>query len=117
MWLQILEKFINESENGVILLSFGSVSKSNIVDAKLRNVFIETFRCLRQKVIWKFEENLKNISENVLISDWIPQRDILGVFKKSVTKHLFSMNWKSTEYKLNKSRGYQQNKNEVPKNI
>lgn len=75
----MLEKFINESENGVILLSLGSISKSNIYDTKLRHVFRETFRCLQQRVIWKFEENIENISENVLIRDWIPQRDILGM--------------------------------------
>lgn len=80
----MLEKFINESENGVILLSFGSVSKSNVIDATIRDVFRETFRYLRQRVIWKFEENVENVSENVLISDWIPQRDILGnhLFRK-----------------------------------
>lgn len=80
----MLEKFINESENGVVLLSFGCISKSNVVDAKLRNIFQETFRCLRQRVIWKFEENIENISENVLISDWIPQRDVLGRFLYSL---------------------------------
>ncbi|KAK7573741.1 hypothetical protein V9T40_010932 [Parthenolecanium corni] len=75
---QMIEKFINESENGVILLSFGSIANSNVIDSRLRNIFRDTFSCIQQRVIWKFDKNIERISENVLVSDWIPQSDILA---------------------------------------
>ena len=40
---------------------------------------LTAFSKLKQRVIWKFEkEDLPNIPENVLISKWLPQSDILG---------------------------------------
>lgn len=43
------------------------------------NAFIETFRSLKQKVLWKFEnETIKNLPSNVMIRKWLPQSDILA---------------------------------------
>lgn len=43
------------------------------------NAFIETFRSLKQKVLWKFEnETIKNLPPNVMIRQWLPQNDILA---------------------------------------
>lgn len=41
--------------------------------------FIETFRLLKQKVLWKFEnETIQNLPSNVMIRKWLPQNDILA---------------------------------------
>lgn len=38
----------------------------------------DTFRKLKQRVVWKFEdESISNLPENVLIRKWLPQIDIL----------------------------------------
>lgn len=43
------------------------------------NAFIETFRLLKQKVLWKFEnETLPNMPSNVMIRKWLPQNDVLA---------------------------------------
>ena len=44
-----------------------------------RNAFLKVFSQLKEKVIWKFEnETLIDKPDNVMISSWIPQRDILA---------------------------------------
>lgn len=46
---------------------------------KLLYVFTDTFRLLKQRVIWKFEEeSIPNLPDNVLIRKWLPQTDILA---------------------------------------
>lgn len=41
-------------------------------------VFLEKFRSLKQKVLWKFETDLPNLPKNVKIDKWLPQDDILA---------------------------------------
>ena len=45
-----------------------------------RNMFMEAFSKLDQRILWKFEADLKDISKNVMISKWLPQQDILGEY-------------------------------------
>ncbi|CAG7786008.1 unnamed protein product, partial [Allacma fusca] len=40
--------------------------------------FLSAFSKMKQRVIWKFEGDLKNLPANVKISKWLPQQDILG---------------------------------------
>lgn len=41
--------------------------------------YIETFRQLKQKVLWKFEnDTIPNLPSNVMIRKWLPQNDILA---------------------------------------
>lgn len=42
-------------------------------------LFLDTFGKLKQKIIWKFDdESIPNLPENVLIRKWLPQMDILA---------------------------------------
>lgn len=44
-----------------------------------RRIFIEAFSDLPQRVLWKWEDdNLPGKPENVMISKWLPQQDVLG---------------------------------------
>ena len=43
-----------------------------------REAFLAAFASIPQRVIWKFEKPIENAPKNVMISKWIPQRDILG---------------------------------------
>ncbi|KAH8243318.1 hypothetical protein KR032_006516 [Drosophila birchii] len=74
-----IEKFLNESEHGVIYFSMGSNLKSkDLPPAKVQEI-LKAFRGLKQRVLWKFEqEDLPNKPDNVYISDWFPQTDILA---------------------------------------
>lgn len=43
------------------------------------HLFTATFGKLKQRVIWKFEDdNLDNLPPNVLVRKWLPQNDILA---------------------------------------
>lgn len=41
--------------------------------------FVESFRGLKQKVIWKYEnDSIVNLPKNVMVRKWLPQSDILA---------------------------------------
>lgn len=48
----------------------------------MKKIFKETFAEIPQAVIWKFEEQVEGLSDNVMVSSWVPQREILGLYKK-----------------------------------
>lgn len=76
-----MENFINESEHGVIYFSMGSLCKTETMpEAKLR-AFLNAFSRLPQRVLWKWgNEVFPGKTDNIFISKWMPQRDILGRF-------------------------------------
>lgn len=76
--LQDLQKFIDEAKHGVVVFSLGSIAKSNTMTAEIRAAFQDAFAEIPQRVIWKFDDTIENLSNNVLLMKWMPQRDILG---------------------------------------
>ncbi|EDV93635.1 GH18168 [Drosophila grimshawi] len=71
--------FIQGAQHGVIYFSLGSYIKSSSLPLEMREALVETLRNLKQRVLWKFEElNLPGKPDNVFISDWFPQDDILA---------------------------------------
>ncbi len=75
-----LEDFMaSGKEHGVIYVSFGSVLKAKEMTEERRKMFIKVFGSLKQKVIWKWEtEQMDDKPDNVMLSKWLPQQDILG---------------------------------------
>ena len=78
------EAFVNESgDAGFIIVSFGSILKGSNMPSDIQKIFLATFGRLRQKVIWKWEddvtknENIK-IPSNIKLMSWLPQQDLLG---------------------------------------
>ncbi|XP_064112836.1 UDP-glycosyltransferase UGT5-like isoform X1 [Macrobrachium nipponense] len=63
---------------GVIYFSLGSITEGKTLPIKYRNMFIEAFSKLSQRILWKFEKDLGAIPENIMIRPWLPQQDILG---------------------------------------
>lgn len=54
------------------------------------------FGNLKVTVIWKYEEDLKNVPKNVHILKWAPQTSILGKYFFSLQKlKYFMQNWSS----------------------
>jgi len=44
-----------------------------------RQVFLKVFSRLKQRVLWKWESEMNDtIPENVKLSKWVPQQDVLG---------------------------------------
>ncbi|XP_069945338.1 UDP-glucosyltransferase 2-like isoform X2 [Cherax quadricarinatus] len=65
-------------EVGVVYFSLGSITSGHAMPTKYLNLFIEAFRRLEQRVIWKYEGDLPGLSDNVLTKPWLPQQDILS---------------------------------------
>ena len=56
--------------------------RSQTMPLHVRKMFLEAFRKLPQRVLWKWEaDELVDKPDNVMIKKWIPQRDILGRFR------------------------------------
>lgn len=68
---------MDESENGVIYFSMGTVIKANTMPNEMKVGLLKVFRELRQTVIWKLEAELTDIPKNVHILKWAPQQSIL----------------------------------------
>jgi glucuronosyltransferase len=74
---------MDSAKHGVILFSLGSVLNGKDVDPNTKVALLKAFSKRKETILWKFEEDLPNIPENVHIRKWIPQNSILGVFKKT----------------------------------
>lgn len=74
-----MKLFIESAKHGVVYFSLGSNLKSSQLPLETREFLLKTFSTLKQKVMWKWEdENLPGKPDNVLISKWFPQDDILA---------------------------------------
>jgi len=74
-----LQKYLDSSPEGVILVSFGSsISPSSMTEEK-RKEFINAFKGLKNRIIWKWDSAASDdLPDNVMIRDWLPQQDLLA---------------------------------------
>ena len=70
--------FIDGASHGVILFTLGSAVKTSSLSSKKREEFVKAFATIPQRVIWNFEGRIENLPNNIMLSSWTPQRDILG---------------------------------------
>ncbi|XP_017874679.1 PREDICTED: UDP-glucuronosyltransferase 2C1, partial [Drosophila arizonae] len=74
-----LQKFLDEAKHGAIYFSLGTQVRSADLPAEKLKVFLDAFRSLKQRVLWKFEEDsFAELPANVMIQKWLPQADILA---------------------------------------
>ncbi|XP_031639549.1 UDP-glucuronosyltransferase 2B1-like [Contarinia nasturtii] len=74
-----IQTFIDGAKHGVIYFSLGTVLKSSKLPKEKLDAFLGTFKSLKQRVLWKFEDDsIKNVPSNVMIKKWMPQNDILA---------------------------------------
>ncbi|XP_050521172.1 UDP-glucosyltransferase 2-like [Daktulosphaira vitifoliae] len=74
-----IKQFIEDSPDGVIYFSFGSIVKMDTLPKTMQQAFKEAFSELPQRILWKFEsDEMANQPKNVMIKKWFPQRDILS---------------------------------------
>nr|XP_018906826.1 PREDICTED: UDP-glucuronosyltransferase 2B1-like [Bemisia tabaci]XP_018906827.1 PREDICTED: UDP-glucuronosyltransferase 2B1-like [Bemisia tabaci] len=73
-----IEKFIEDSPDGVIYFCMGSLLRAATFPEHKKNAFLYTFSKLKERVLWKFEDENVSAPSNVMIKEWMPQRDILA---------------------------------------
>lgn len=74
-----MQKFLDEAEHGAIYFSLGSNVESKDMPAAYLKIFLDVFRSMKQRVLWKFEnESITNLPPNVMVKKWMPQSDILA---------------------------------------
>lgn len=74
-----LQKYIDESEHGVILFSLGSNVKPSKMPVSKRDAIIEALSKRKERVIWKWDDPNVVVDKNkILASSWLPQDDILA---------------------------------------
>lgn len=42
------------------------------------SIFLNKFKSIKQRIVWKFETELPNKPDNVIVGKWLPQNDILA---------------------------------------
>ncbi|KAK5638207.1 hypothetical protein RI129_012502 [Pyrocoelia pectoralis] len=73
-----LQAILDSAYNGIIYFSFGSNVKFEYLPPKLIEALSGTFAELPYTVLWKHELGfVRNKSDNVIVSKWLPQQDIL----------------------------------------
>ncbi|PSN34576.1 hypothetical protein C0J52_18324 [Blattella germanica] len=74
-----LQTFLDDAKDGVIYLSLGTNVFSDQLPEEKRHAFISAFSELPQRIVWKWESDyLPGKPENVKISKWLPQQDVLA---------------------------------------
>ncbi|XP_071055909.1 UDP-glycosyltransferase UGT5-like isoform X1 [Onthophagus taurus] len=75
---QNIEKWINESSEGVVYFSMGSMLIGHSFPIKKREMFQRAFSRLKHRVLWKWEnDTMPGKPDNVMTQKWMPQFDIL----------------------------------------
>ena len=92
---QKLEDFLT-GETPVVYISFGTAFQSIHLPAAWKNIIVDAASSLPYKILWKFDGELLDLPENVMIMKWLPQQDILGE----------SFNFRTNKYMLLSSSSY-----------
>lgn len=74
-----MKKFLDDAQDGAILLSFGSNAKIIYLAEDKLKAIIAVFKKLKQRIIMKWEsDTFEGKPENVFVSKWLPQTDVLA---------------------------------------
>ena len=73
-----LKYFMDSHPEGVAYVSFGSHFKASNMNPNQKAMFHEAFEELKIPIIWKWDDDISGISNNVFVSKWVPQNDLLS---------------------------------------
>ncbi|XP_030378430.1 UDP-glucuronosyltransferase isoform X2 [Scaptodrosophila lebanonensis] len=73
-----IKAFLDGATDGAIFFSLGSNVQSKDMPADMVQLFLDVFRSLKQRILWKFEDDMGALPPNVMIKKWMPQADILA---------------------------------------
>ena len=72
-------QFLDSAKEGVVYVSFGSMISASLMPDEKRQHFLNAFKKLKQKVLWKWEtEHMDGLPNNVMLSKWLPQQEVLA---------------------------------------
>lgn len=75
-----LKGYLDNASEGLVLFSLGTNLKSSDLPIDKFNTILNTLSKFPQKFLWKFEnDTIENLTKNVKIVKWIPQRAVLGI--------------------------------------
>lgn len=69
---------MDDAKEGCIYFSLGSNVKGEFLPVERRDMFQKTFEKLPYKVLWKYESDFPNKSNNIITRKWLPQHEVLG---------------------------------------
>ncbi|XP_052741042.1 uncharacterized protein LOC112045617 [Bicyclus anynana] len=73
-----IKSYLDSSQNGVIYMSFGTNARPSLLPVETLKVFTNVFSELPYDILCKWDkEELPNRPENVRVSKWLPQSDLL----------------------------------------
>ncbi|XP_023036445.1 UDP-glycosyltransferase UGT5 isoform X1 [Drosophila willistoni] len=74
-----LRRFMDEAEHGVIYFSMGVEIFMKWLPKHMKDTLFKTFSTLKQRVVWKYDnwQSFKNKSDNIYVSSFMPQQQIL----------------------------------------
>lgn len=76
-----LKQFLDNATEGAVYFSLGSNPFSKSMPLDRRKIIAEALSELPFKILWKFEaEDFEGRPENVKLSKWLPQQDVLSKF-------------------------------------
>ncbi|XP_055614414.1 UDP-glucosyltransferase 2-like [Uranotaenia lowii] len=74
-----LQLFLDNSKQGVVYFSLGSLIKSGSINAHNNRIFMEVFQSLDMNVLWKSDQPTEfNGTGNIWMNRWFPQQDVLA---------------------------------------
>lgn len=75
-----LEKFIQSSKQGAVLIAFGTNVRSDVFEDDKQQMVIDVAKKFPDfNFLWKFEKDpTEGKVPNLLVRTWLPQNDILG---------------------------------------
>ncbi|KAG8284519.1 UDP-glucuronosyltransferase 1-1 [Homalodisca vitripennis] len=74
-----IKTFIDNAKEGVIFFSLGTFVPAHIMPSKYIQAFVNAFKRLPQKVLWKIElDKIPGLPKNVKLTKWVPQPTVLG---------------------------------------
>ncbi|XP_053615678.1 UDP-glucosyltransferase 2-like [Plodia interpunctella] len=73
-----LQNIMDNAKNGMIFFCLGSNIESKFMSNKMTQSLLRMFSKFKQTVVWKYEDELKNVPANVYLEKWVPQLNILA---------------------------------------
>lgn len=75
---QDIQEFLDEAKDGAILVAFGTFLQPTKMPIEQYKAMTSVFAKLKQRVIWKWEDESTKFPPNVMARKWLPQADILA---------------------------------------
>ncbi|CAG9863738.1 unnamed protein product [Phyllotreta striolata] len=73
-----IQTILDGAKNGAILVSLGSNIPCHKLPKEQLDIFLRVFKKLPQRILWKCELDIPNTPNNVFLSKWVPQPDVLA---------------------------------------